>query len=440
MRRLIEPFQDLTCQYPDHKVSEKYQRISDWIDRQNSLLEKVAEDLGYDPKCQRGARGLAAESVLRAALYQASEGLTFRELEFALTDSQTARAFCRLNMGVAASDSTLCHLIGLISVETWQHLQWLSVQSGLDLSYETGRKVRMDATVITCNIHDPTDSSLIADALRCVSRVAANLRKRGIGIYTRFAWKSAKKIALKILNARNAEERRELYAELIEKAKQVSYQRQQFLSAAEEVGVTITGTFGTMEELFDKLERVLDQTNRRVILGQTVSASAKLVSIFESHCDIIVKERRKTQFGHKVVLTTGVSRLILDFEVLRGNPNDADIFENTLERTASVIGRMPTQVAADGGFSSIENVDCAKEMGVKDVAFSKYPGMGILDMCKTDGVFKALRNFRAGIEGDISNLKRGFSLSRCVWKGLDGFMKQAWSRVCAYNLAVLFTS
>lgn len=383
---------------------------------------------------------MSADSVLRAALYQASEGLTFRDLEFALTDSQTARAFCRLNMDVSVSDSTLCGLIGRISTGTWQHLQWLTIQSAIDLGIETGKKVRMDATVVTCNIHDPTDSSLIADALRCVARVAKALRDKGIIRYSRFSKKSAKKLVLKILNAKDEEERKSLYEILLEKAKQVLYQRHQFVQAAEGAGLPVRGTFGTLDELFDKLERVLNQTERRVIQGESVPASEKIVSIFESHCDIIVKDRRETQFGHKIMLATSESRLILDVEVLKGNPADADVFENSLERIVSVTGRVPSQVAADGGFSSIENVDCAKCMGVNDVAFSKYPGMGVFDMCKTEKVFKALRNFRAGIEGDISNLKRGFDLFRCMWKGFEGFKKLTWSRVCAYNLAILHST
>jgi IS5 family transposase len=81
-----------------------------------------------------------------------------------------------------------------------------------------------------------------------------------------------------------------------------------------------------------------------------------------------------------------------------------------MERLAAITGRVLTQMAADGGFSSFDNVDCAKSVGVRDVPFSKYPGMGVVDMCKPIGVFRPLRNIRAGIEGDISNLKRGFNL------------------------------
>lgn len=411
-----------------------------WLDQNPSLLKRVADDLNHVQGCQKGANGLAADSVLRIALYQAFEDLTFRELEFALTDSQTARAFCRLNFERTASDSSLCYLIGQIRPSTWQHLQWLTVQSAVELGFEIGKKVRMDATVVGCNIHRPTDSSLIADALRCISRVAALLRKRGASIYTRFSHKSAKKLVLKILNAKDNNERARHYAALLEKAKQVAYQRQQFLQTAETLDCEVHGTFGTLQELFDKLDQVLDQTTRRVRGGESVPANEKLVSIFESHCDVIVKDRRETLFGHKVMMTTAPSRLILDFEVLSGNPADAEVFANSLERVTSVTGRVPTQVAADGGFSSMDNVDFAKDLGVKDVAFSKYNGMGVLDMCKTAGVFKRLRNFRAGIEGDISNLKRGYGLFKCVWKGFEGFLKHAWSRVCAYNLALLHSS
>jgi IS5 family transposase len=273
-----------------------------------------------------------------------------------------------------------------------------------------------------------------------VSKVVHEFRSRGLSIYTRFSQKSAKKLVLAILGAKDEEERKDLYAARIEKAKPVIYQRRLFLEAEKKTGTEIKGTFGTLPELFDKLEKIVSQTERRVIFEERVPTSEKIVSVFESHCDIIVKDRRETQFGHKVMVTTGPSRLILDFEVLAGNPADAEVFENSLERLTGVTGRVPTQVAADGGFSSIENVEHAKGLGVKDVAFSKYRGLEILDMCKTVGVFKALRNFRAGIEGDISNLKRGFDIFKCVWKGLYGFVKQAWSRVCAYNLALLHTS
>ena len=439
MRKLIEREANLFCQYPDHEVSEKYRKISNWLVKHPSIHQRVAEDLGACLTKTRGAKGTSADTVVRCALYQASETLTFRGLEFALQDSSTAKAFCRVDFGESISDSTLCTLIGQISENTWAHMQFLTVKTGLSIGLESGRKVRMDATVIDANIHHPTDSGLLVDALRCVSRVAGKMRKAGGEIYTRYSHKSAKRRELEILNAKNEQVRLGAYKALISKAKEVLYQRGRFLEVEKELGVNVEGSFGTLSDLFNALELVLDQATRRVLNKERVPADEKLVSIFEPHCDIIVKDRRETRFGHKVMLTTGPSRLIIDFEVLKGNPLDAVIFENSLTRAADVTGRIPTQIATDGGFSSLENLEFAKELGVKDVAFSKYQGLGVLDMCKSIPVFKKLRNFRAGIEGDISNLKRGYDISKATWKGFDGFSRQCWSRVCAYNLSLLAT-
>lgn len=437
MRKLIEPCLDIFSQYPDHESSVKMARIGEWLEQQPSLLARVGQDLGCDRSGKSGAAGLAAESVLRAAIYQAQFGLSFRGLEFALSDSQTARAFCLLRCEDVVSDTSLCTLIGKISAATWQHLQWLTVQSGISLGIENGKKVRIDTTVVDSNIHNPTDSSLLADCIRCACQVAKVLRERGVEIYSRYSRQAAKRCVVAILNARGAEERDVIYAKLVRKCKDVLYQKTQFLSACEELGIEISGTFGSLEDLFEKLAKVIEQTERRVLKGESVPASEKIVSIFETHTDIIVKDRREVHYGHKVLLSSGGSNMVLDVQVLEGNPSDAEILPNALERVRSVTGRVPTQLAADGGFSSLDNVDFAKELGVRDVAFSKYPGLEILDMCKTEKVFKKLRNFRAGIEAHISNLKRRFGLFKCTWKTLGGFIRYVWSRVAVYNLNIL---
>ncbi len=97
---------------------------------------------------------------------------------------------------------------------------------------------------------------------------------------------------------------------------------------------------------------------------------------------------------------------------------------------------MPTQLAADGGFSSLENVEFAKDFGVNDVASSKYPGLDVLGMCKSESVFESLRNFWAGIEAHISNLKRCFGLFTYTWRVLDGFSRYVLSRVAIHNLNI----
>jgi len=98
---------------------------------------------------------------------------------------------------------------------------------------------------------------------------------------------------------------------------------------------------------------------------------------------------------------------------------------------------MPRQVSADGGFASKDNLADAKELKVKDVVFAKKRGLSVLDMAKSSWVYKKLRNFRAGIEANISTLKRAFGLNRCTWKSWKGFCRYVWSSIVAYNLQVM---
>jgi IS5 family transposase len=185
------------------------------------------------------------------------------------------------------------------------------------------------------------------------------------------------------------------------------------------------------------LEKVINQTDRRVFKGENVPASEKVVSFFEDHTDIIVKKRRETEYGHKIFLTGGSSTLILDCRIVRGNPADSEQYETLLERQKELYGRMPRQVSADGGFASKDNLAYAKQHGVKDAAFAKKRGLSVLAMAKSAWVYKALRNFRAGIEAGISTLKRAFGLDRCTWKGWEGFGRYVWSSIVSYNLLVL---
>ena len=81
------------------------------------------------------------------------------------------------------------------------------------------------------------------------------------------------------------------------------------------------------------------------------------------------------------------------------------------------------ETAADGGFASRDNLARAKTLGVHDVAFGKA-GLCVVDMVKSNWVYRKLRNFRAGIELDISRLKRAYGLARCLWRGLGGPAKR----------------
>ena len=181
---------------------------------------------------------------------------------------------------------------------------------------------------------------------------------------------------------------------------------------------------------------VIDQTERRVFQGESVPAAQKIVSIFEDHTDIIVKGSRDVQYGHKINLSTGRSGLILDVVIEQGNLADVDRLLAMLDRHIDVYGKAPRQMAADGGYASVENLREAKARDVDDVVFHKKRGLNVEDMVKSPWVYRKLRNFRAGIEAGISVMKRAYGLGRCTWKGLQHFRTYVWSSVVAHNLVV----
>ena len=186
------------------------------------------------------------------------------------------------------------------------------------------------------------------------------------------------------------------------------------------------------------IERIIKQSERRVLAGEPLPASEKLVSLFEPHADIIVKGSREAEYGHKLNLTTGRSGMILDLVIEAGNPPDSERLLPMLERHIALDGQAPRQAAADGGFASRGNLATAKTWGVRDMAFHKKAGLKVEDMVRSNWVYRKLRNFRAGIEAGISCLKRAYGSARCTWRGLDHFKIYVWSSAVAYNL-VLFT-
>ena len=244
--------------------------------------------------------------------------------------------------------------------------------------------------------------------------------------------------ALDVLNAKNRRKRTKAYRDLLK----VTWET---VGYAEAMVTQLEACGGIMADLaaaeitryVGLVERVIDQTERRVLHGEVVPASEKIVSLFEPHTDIIVKDRRDTHYGHKLTLTAGSSGLILDWVVEDGNPADSTLVTRTIERQKEIYGRVPRQIAFDGGYASQDNLKAAKKLGIRDVAFSKKRGLEVLDMARSHWVYRRLRNFRAGVEAWISFLKRCFGLDRCSWHGADGFARYVGASVVAANLLTL---
>lgn len=191
-----------------------------------------------------------------------------------------------------------------------------------------------------------------------------------------------------------------------------------------------------LENIVPVMKQVYDISYRKEIRGEKVPNHEKIYSIFEKHTDIIVKGRRDVVFGHKVNLTTGKSNLVLDCFIDRGNFSDSKVFRPTLERTVSNYDITPRDCAADGGFASINNIKNSVKLGVKNIVFNKIVG-SMKNQASSKNMQTRLKKWRSGIEANISNLKRGFNISRCNWKGWINFQSKVLWSVMAYNIRVM---
>jgi IS5 family transposase len=427
--------------FATHEIGHELKAMSQWLDKHRELLGLVARDLGRHGVKATGRQGLPAEAVLRCALLKQYRQLTYQELAFHLEDSASFRAFARLPWSWSPQKSVLQKTISAIRPETWEEINRALLSNARQAKLEDGSVVRLDSTVTAALIHEPSDSSLLWDAVRVMVRLLkqADALVGGAGLAWRNHCRAAKKRARKVQFTRGRPNRVQLYRELIAVTRAT-------LAYLQQAAARLVATISPLVELWQAqvchyrplIERIITQSERRVLAGEPVPASEKLVSLFEPHADIIVKGSRYVEYGHKLNLTTGRSGMILDLVIEAGNPADSERLLPMLERHIAFYAQAPRQAAADGGFASRENLATAKAWGVRDMAFHKKAGLRIEDMVKSRWVYRKLRNFRAGIEAGISCLKRAYGLARCTWRGLDHFKTYVWSSVVAYNL-VLFT-
>ena len=446
MREIRDKQQNFFHTLPNTEIGRELEAMSNLLLANPEILDVVYGDLVGLKDPETGRLGMTAEQVLRCAILKQYRNLTYEELAFHLVDSRTFRAFAKLEWGQKPAASTLQENIKALSEATWETINHIIIQHAVKLDLEKGRTIRLDSTAVESDIHHPTDSTLLQDGIRIITRLL--IEGKGLSPTPGYTFSDhrrvVKKRVIQIMNTKKEEERTKCYRELIEIALRVKTYGVDAIGVLESFSSPVLETVIEARVLAEELERVIgvlsrviDQTRRRVIEGEKVPAREKVVSFFECHTDIIEKGNRETTYGHKLFLVGGASGLIVDCMMERGNPADSATFIDLLDRQKEIYGRFPRQVGADGGFASKENLSKAKERGVTDVSFSKRKGLAVLDMVKSSWVYKKLRNFRAGIEANISVLKRAFGLTRCTWSGWAGFKQYVRSAIVSYNLLTL---
>ena len=423
--------------YSKHEKGRQLKALSDLLDRHSEVLQWVERDFNKPDVAKRGARGLSLESIFRCLILKLTQRMSYRELEFSVSDSPTYRSFARLRGEQSPSSSALQSTIRRLSPQTLAAInrllmsQWFA-QGDLSLT-----QLRIDSTVVDCHIAPPSDSQLLNDGVRVLSRLMSNSLVR-TGVKIRFVdqRKRSKSLAFRIFHAKKAE-KHALYPQLLNCVKvtlRQTVKARDKVCLEARVESEAQAWTREVEHYRALLLKVVDQTQRRVFNDEKVPVSEKLVSLFEPHTDIIVKGKRDVQYGHKVNLATQQDGFVTYLNIEDGNPADATLYMPVLRRCHNDYHRQPIAVAADGGYASQSNVTQARKSGVKQAVFSKRVGLSYHQMGVKKKTFKALSHFRAGIEGNISELKRAFNMGRATWKGHDGFNAYVWSAALSYNL------
>lgn len=432
---------ELGFEDPLWRINPEFAVIDTILETHPEIYQTLSKEIiGHDKSLPLGRQDRpTVEQIVRAAIYKELKHLNYRELEYAQHDSRLCSIFLKIGRRKPFSFEMLQKYISRIGVESLKKVMVQINRIAMGEGLEDGKRIRTDATVVDTPIHYPTNNALIWDSVKEINRLLKNLKKIGSSIESRSYKKQAKKHYFKINNTKSKEKKKEIFKKQL-KLFRISIRQAEkvirALSINQGGNIKEWAIKASLELILPTLEKVCDISYRHEILGEKVPNGEKIFSIYETHTDIIVKGGREVQFGHKVNLSTGKSNLILDCEILEGNPNDTQQFKGVIERMDTNYGITPRDMVTDGGYASLANAQIGKENGIVNIVFNKIVG-SLRNIVSSRHMETRLKKWRSGIEGVISNLKRGFDLRRCEWKGKDHFdAKVLWS-VIAYNIRVL---
>jgi IS5 family transposase len=421
----------------------KYKGVSRILDEHREILEAVHEDL--KKLSQGGQKGrssdFTSETILRALVVHAIEGLSLRETVVRIAESEFLQDFLRTRKRAVMDHSFLDRCLQSVRAATWKRVhELLTRQVAAEQTIATGT-IRTDTTVVETNIHWPTDSSLLWDTWR----VASRLLRRGRAIVAescphRFHDQKTRRLHLFITRyAKSPSKKRQrkvkgAFRVLIGRVESIVQTAGIFCQFASGWGdLELTGVADELKRFLPSMKKVVGQARRSQLEGETVPAPQRVFSIFEPHTELIQRGRREkpVEFGHALLLCQTPEKFITDYEVFAERPADCTLTEQVIERHEKLFGARPEVLAADKGFCPAAAKYSALEQCVGTLAIPRR----MRDFA--DKVLVLWQAFRAGIEGTISGLKRAFRLARCYYRGFKHFQGAIGLGVLAHNLVVL---
>lgn len=422
---------------------QQYKSLDENLNKLPQILDVVHRDLEKLSRAT-GSRGrnavLTTENLFRAVLVMQCEGFDYREASLRIAESETLQNFCKLRQKKTIDYSLLNRAFCAIPKESWEKINHLLALDAMKKGRISNDQVRADTTVTETNIHWPTDSSLLWDTYRVIDRLINQARKMERGIFPeRFHPRKIKKLHLFITRyVKSTDKQRQRLVEqtwrtLIDRVAKALQKAEKFVEIARRSSVEVQAIAEELDRYLPTMRQVVEVARRHQIDGEKVPNDEKVFSIFEPHTELIKRGRRgkPVEFGHKILLSQSREKFITDYVVLEENKNDAKLLEVVIDRHKEKYGHRPKVVAADKGFCP----DGDEYEDLEDLV--DYLAVPRRTRDFGDAVMSLFQQWRAGIEGTISCLKRVFRLARCCFRGFKNFASAVGSAVFCHNLTVL---
>jgi IS5 family transposase len=379
------------------------------------------------------------------------KGWSFRELEREVRSNLVYRRFTRFDADPTPNYSTFSRCFALLGPDLTQRVHERVVAKAREEKVARGRRLRTDTTVVESNIHYPTDSSLLGDGVRVLTRSLQGIAKQcaagalpvvnhGRAVKRRLLEISR---SAKVLTEASQQRLKDGYGKILKLTRGVLRQARAVVDDLQAGRLPIVGSLvsvmvreAQLRHFIPLVEKVVAQTQERVFRGNR-HVEGKVLSLFEPHTQTIRKGKphKPNEFGRLVRLDEVENGIVSRYEVLVGNPADTKAWTAALEQHQLSFGRPPRMATADRGYFSAKNQKEAEESGVKRVAL---PARGRLSKARTqrqkERWFQRALRWRAGIEARISTLKHPFSMVRATYKGDTGFQRYVGWCVITQNL------
>jgi IS5 family transposase len=434
---------------------EDWMRQVDAVLTDPELLGTVYEALArrWPQSRTRGRKGTPAEVVLRLLLLKHMRNWSYAILEREVRANLVYRQFTRVGAQKVPDAKTLGKLGLALGPEIIDKLHQRVVAIAREKKIVQGRRLRVDTTVVETDIHYPTDSSLLGDAVRVLTRTMKKIAHLAgaVGDKLRDRTRSVKYRVIEIArisrsrSEQGQEKLQRLYQKLLAATGRVVAQARRF---AAEVAAGVKHGRSLLEQavleahrqyletMIPRTKQVMRQARERIIKGNT-HLPGKIVSLFEPHTEIIRKGKaaKPTEFGKMIKIQEAERQIIIHYQVYDQRPNDVDLLLPALEVHRQRLGRVPRLATADAAFFSTQNEAAAHALGVKWLSIpNRSTKSEERKKLQKKRWFRNGQKWRTGSEGRISLVKRRHGLDRCRYKGQQGMKRWVGLGIIGDNL------